>query len=277
MRQKILWAFLMIVFTIGLAGCTSQSTNPHPNALVKLGFTLESSDLATLVDYVTLDVLIGETTIQSDTLDVVDGAVTDSVTLVPDQTVTIILRAFSANDVLLYTGDTTFVVPATERFPVDILLSPPPDLLMLRAGPLYQAANLEGDTIQVFVDVHNVTGLFGAAFRLRYNPDSLNFIGATEGPFVSADGDVATLAGVLDQTAPGIIPYFVTRLRNQDGTTPSGVTGTGRLATFRFTPILAGPNYLTIGAATVKMTQPNGDNVPLFNNLVLESATVDVQ
>jgi len=277
MRQKILWAFLMVVFTIGFAGCTSHSTNPHPNALVKLGFELESNDLATLVDLVTLSVVFEETTIDVDTLNLVDGVVTDTVTRVPDQTITLILRAFSSSGVLLYTGDTTFVVPAEETFPVNIHLAPPPDLLMLRAGPLYQSAVLEGDTVEVFVDVHNAASLFGAAFRLQYDPEALSFVGASEGPFISADGAVTTLAGVIDQTADNIIPFFVTRVRNQDGTLPSGVSGSGRLATFRFTPVLSGPTDLTIGAETVKLTQPNGANIALFDNLVLESATVDVQ
>ncbi len=277
MRQKILWALLMVVFTIGIAGCSSHSTNPHPNALVKLGFELESNDLATLVNYVTLSVVLESTTIQEDTLELVDGTVTDSVTLVPDQTITIILRAFSASNVLLYIGDTTFVVPAEETFPVNILLSPPDDLLMLRAGPLFQTASPDGDTVEVFVDVHNVSSLFGAAFRLTYDPEALNFVDAREGSFVSGNGAVQTLAGIIDQTTTGILPYFVTRVRNNDGSTPAGASGSGRLVTFRFTPILEGPTDFSIGAETVKMTQPNGANVPLFNNLVLESATVDVQ
>ena len=171
MKKNILWATLTIVFTIGFAGCQSQSTDPGPNALVKLGFELESNDLATLVELVTMTVEFEETVIDVDTLELVDGVVTDSIVLVPDQTITITLRAYSGlRDgvrILLYVGEETFVVPTAESFPVDILLAPPPGLLMLRAGPLYQSADLDGDTVEVFVDIHNVTSLFGAAFRLE--------------------------------------------------------------------------------------------------------------
>ena len=281
MKPKILWAFLTIVVTIGLAGCQSHSTNPPPNALVKLGFELESNDLATLVELVTLTVEFEESVIDVDTLNLVEGVVTDTVTLVPDQTITIILRAYSGprppsgNRVLLYVGDTTFMVPAEETFPVNILLAPPPELLMLRAGPLYQSAALEGDTIEVFVDVHNVDELFGAAFRLQYDPEALNFVDASEGDFIRGDG-LPTLAGIIDQTTDDIIPYFVTRLRGEGGL-PPGVSGSGRLATFRFTAITAGTSLFTIGAETANLTRPDGAKVAQFDNLILESATLDVQ
>jgi hypothetical protein len=281
MKQTVLCAFMLLAVTLSFTACQNHSTDPRPDALVKLGFELESSDFATLVNLVTLTVTSGGETLDVDTLNLVEGVVNDTLTLVPDQTVTLLLEAFRSSPpdepLLLYSADTTLNVVAGPLVTLDLLLVPPPDLLMLRAGPIYQSSTVGGDPIEVFVDVYNVTSLWGASFRLEYDTTMLEFNpdDAVEGSFVSDDESVPTLGFVRDSL--DFISGSVVRLL-EDGVTPVGASGSGRLLTFSFTPIGTGSTEIRFirNSSTPKLSDPDLNPVTNFENVVLEPATVEV-
>jgi hypothetical protein len=133
--------------------------------------------------------------------------------------------------------------------------------------------------VSVYVDVHNVDSLFGAAFRILYDTLVLGFSHAEEGDFVRGNPPATTWAGVIKDT-PGHIPYFVSRVRQSEFAVP-GVSGSGRLATFFFTKRGAGSTAVTIDAEKVppSLTRPGPRDLPVnrFTSLVLESATVEVK
>jgi hypothetical protein len=282
MKQTVLCACLLLAVAMGFTACQNHSTDPHPDALVKLGFELESSDFATLVNLVTLTVMSDGDTLDVDTLNLVEGVVVDTLTLVPDQSVTLLLQAYHSllppeEPLLLYSADTTFVVPAEPLVDLDLLLVPAPNVLMLRAGPLYQSSTVGGDPIEIFVDLHNVQNLWGAAFRLEYDTTMLEFDidDVTEGGLVRGDPAVPTLAWARDSL--DFISGTVVRVR-QDEVTPAGADGSGRLLTFSFTPIGVGSTEIRFvqNSSTPKLSNPDLNPVANFDNLVLETATIEV-
>jgi len=273
------WCMLAaVVGLLFLAGCQSQTTGPIPSAQVKLGFHLQSADLASLVDLVTLTMTYPDSSIVL-TIPLDDnGEIHDTLVVPPADAIVFTLRALDNEGRLLYIGSQTRSVAPGQQVEINILLLPNPELLMLRAGPLFQSALLQTEEmISVYVDVHNVDSLFGAAFRIRYDTLVLRFSHAEEGDFVRGDPPVPTLAIVLKDTL-NFVAYDVTRL-NQTGVPRAGVSGSGRLATFFFSKRRVGSTALTIDPRTVSLTRPdaNGSPVNRFASLALESATVEVR
>ena len=280
-KTRFWCALAAVAGLLSLAGCQSQTTGPIPSAQVKLGFHLQSAEFASLVDIVILTMTYPDTVIV-DTLPVVNGEIHDTIPVTPGNSIVDTLRAFGreieGERLLLYIGSQTHSVAPGQQVTIIILLLPNPELLMLRAGPLFQSALLQTEEmISVYVDVHDVDSLFGAAFRIRYDTLVLRFSHAEEGDFVRGDPPVPTLAIVLKDTL-NFVAYDVTRL-NQTGVPRAGVSGSGRLATFFFSKRRVGSTALTIDPRTVSLTRPdaNGSPVNRFASLALESATVEVR
>ncbi|MEW5875686.1 MAG: cohesin domain-containing protein [Candidatus Zixiibacteriota bacterium] len=275
-RRHIILASLII---LGVAGCHGQSTAPRPTTLVKMGFTLSENDLASLVDSVTLTIVYSDSTREESTLRLIDGEIIDTLEVHPDGEVRFTLRAFRSNGTLLYEGTTIAAVPVGQQVQVDILLEPAPGLSMLRVGPLLETVPFaDSDPIEVFVDIHRVTSLYGASFRLAYDPDILEYVNARSGPFL-AEGGVELLAGTFPVTdGPGQLGFAVTRIQPPEET-KTGVSGSGRIVRFIFRAVAAGETdvlIITTDGYRPRLNDPGGEPVPEQFIIVLESATVRV-
>jgi hypothetical protein len=267
-------AVTVIVAVLCLAGCTDNAVGPNDTARLKMGFDLTSNELASAVEVVTLTLTYPDTVIV-DTLNLVDGEINDTITVPAAPSVNFTLRAFTAGGTLLYQGGTTEAVVAGEVVEVNIQLTPVASILMLRVGPIYQGA-ASGTTApaEVFVDIHNVQSLFGAAFRLVYDTTVLRFNSAVRGDFIRGDPVVPTLEGVIKDTLD-YVAYAATRIRD-GGTLPPSVSGSGRIATFRFDRVAVGSTSITILPETVSLERADGQPVSNISGLILESATVEV-
>lgn len=257
-----------------VAGC-SNSTGPTGPAQVKMGFTLSSSELASAVEVVTLEILYPNDATDLDTLHLVAGEINDTITVSAGQQLTFTLRAYSGSGILLYQGSASETPGTGQTIEVNILLEPVADILMLRAGPLFQSSSIgTGGSVDVFVDIYNVDSLFGSAFRIDYDTTVLRFTGATEGDFLRGDPPVPTLGGVVKDSL-NYVAYAVTRVR-QGGTLPPGVTGSGRLALLHFARVGVGTTAISFESNLVGLQRPSGDPVERSAALILESATVQV-
>jgi hypothetical protein len=275
LKQCLFCVLGIVAATLILGGCQSQSLGPKPPAQVKLGFSLQSTDLASLVRSVRLTILYPDS-VDVREMTLVNGQIHDTIIVIPADPIVFTLEAFDSTHILLYSGSATRSVAPGQQVEVSILLLPNPDLLMLRVGPLFQSTLLQTDNlISVYVDIHNVDSLFGAAFRLRYDTLRLRFSHAEEGGFVRGTPAEPTIAGVLKDTL-GYVAYFVSRLGKNE-LPVSGVSGFGRLATFSFAKRDTGTSVLTIDPETVSLTKPNGRLVDHFTTLVREAATVEIR
>src|SRR3972149_6302351 len=82
----------IVAATLILGGCQSQSLGPKPPAQVKLGFSLQSADLASLVRSVTLTLAYPDTVIIQQ-LELVNGTIHDTLVVTPADSIVFTLRA----------------------------------------------------------------------------------------------------------------------------------------------------------------------------------------
>lgn len=92
------------------------------------------------------------------------------------------------------------------------------------------------DTLVLEVTVEGVEGLYGLFFDLRYPDSLLDFEGATEGPFLGADGQ-STVFELAEE--PGNLVVGLSRLGDV-----AGRSGTGVVLTLRFRAAAAGNGSL---------------------------------
>jgi hypothetical protein len=268
----------VVLLCLVIGGCGDSPNGGGGAVALKLNIALETPSLASQIAVVTLTIRYGTVPVGPDTLNYADGVVSDTVSVVPGDSITFILRAISANDVVLYEGrEGPRTVQPGSTLPLSILLRPA--VLMLRAAPLIQEIEFPGQQlIEVFVDVYNVDSLFGAAFRAHYDTTILEFDSAIEGNFLKGSGSSSapTLALVVKDSAE-FVAYSVTRLR-QSSVQDRGVgtdTAPGRLATLRFKKKRVGTSAITF-EPTAQLVNPNGILVRNHDSLVLESATVRI-
>ncbi len=267
---------VLTTLTLMLAGCGDSPTGTGGPVALKLNVDLETPTLASQIEVVTLTIRYGSLPpVGPDTLNFSNGVINDTVSVVPGDTVTFILRALNSVGLVLYEGrDGPRQVQPGSTLSLNILMRPA--VLMLRAGPLFQEIELPGQgLVEVTVDVYNVDSLFGASFRVHYDPTVLEFVGITEGAFLKGAG-IQTLAILLKDSAD-FVAYSVTRLRQSSFAVPGVNTTTtpGRLATLRFNKLRAGESEITF-EPTAELVDPSGRLVRNHASLVLESATVRI-
>lgn len=86
---------------------------------------------------------------------------------------------------------------------------------------------LVGDTVVVNLVARDVSDVFGVQLSMDYNPETLMFLEATEGSFLSRNGADQTLKlDVLKKNNPGLVKDFVLVKLSDAGTSGSGVIGT---------------------------------------------------
>lgn len=271
-----IFAAVLATVTLILVGCSDSPTSSGGPVALKLNVELETPTLASQIEVVTLTIRYGSLPpVGPDTLNFSDGVINDTVSVVPGDTVTFILRALNGAGLVLYEGrDGPRQVQPGSTLSLNISMRPA--VLMLRAGPLFQEIELPGQgLIEVTIDVYNVDSLFGASFRVHYDPTVLEFVGITEGTFLKGVG-VQTLAILLKDSAD-FVAYSVTRVRQSSFAVPgvNATTTPGRLATLRFNKLRAGESDITF-ESTAQLVDPLGRPVRNHASLVLESATVRI-
>lgn len=92
-----------------------------------------------------------------------------------------------------------------------------------------QEGAVAGTEFEILVQVRDVNDFFGAAFRVTYDPDSVDFVTATSASsFLPATG--VTTQITAETLSPGTLAVVATRVQNQAGTVPGvDVVGTRTL------------------------------------------------
>lgn len=107
-----------------------------------------------------------------------------------------------------------------------------------------QAGTSTGNTFNVRIAVKDVTGFFGTAFHVTFNPNTAAFVGRDDSTsFLRGSGISTFFAAAL--AAPGDVAVAATRVQNGTGTVP-GVTvsdGDVIVLTFRATRSTAGNTF----------------------------------
>jgi len=101
-----------------------------------------------------------------------------------------------------------------------------------------------GQTFIVEVKISEVGDLYGWEFRLRWNPNLLDVVDVTEGPFLKQGGD--TFFAKKTNNTAGNILVDCTLLGNV-----SGVSGSGTLATVKFYAEVQGESILDLYETTL--------------------------
>ncbi|HUU46888.1 MAG TPA: cohesin domain-containing protein [Acidobacteriota bacterium] len=280
-RQEPRALSALVVAALVAAGCglSDRSTAPAAPAALRLALSFGEEGAATSIDSVDLVIRHpeGDSTVEVLRLD--KGTVRDTVFIEPGDSLTFVLRAFGADGRLLYIGSAgPMNVPSGAPVRVEILLEPA--ILMLRPGPMYQESRLgSSGTVTVYVDVHKVDSLFGASFRLTWDPSILQLRNAVEGDFLqNSEAEIPTIFFVETNNELGFAACGVTRGGSPNVFIP-GVSGSGCLATFQFDKVGVGLSpiqFATEQRVGPRLTKPDGGFVDGFEGLFLESATVRV-
>lgn len=98
-----------------------------------------------------------------------------------------------------------------------------------------------GTVVTVDVDIANVADLYGYQFDLTFNPNILQAVSSTEGPFLAGGGGTFFIPGTNDNVGGTVSATADTLL----AATP-GVSGAGELAVFTFDAIGAGTSTIGI-------------------------------
>lgn len=103
-----------------------------------------------------------------------------------------------------------------------------------------------GEFITLSVDTSSAVDLYAFGFDISYDPAVLNFVSATEGNFLSSDGQATAFSAALEDGVQGTLIAGGARLINP----PSGIDGSGKLFDMTFEVVGAdgSSSALTFGA-----------------------------
>jgi len=106
-----------------------------------------------------------------------------------------------------------------------------------------------GTPLQVSLQIENVTDIFSAQTRLRFDPKMLKITDMRVGPFLSGDGQRVTFSeSTLNDTGEAAIG-----LNRYPGS--GGISGSGTLVTFTLQPQAAGTTQITVTELTLRNAQ----------------------
>jgi hypothetical protein len=121
-----------------------------------------------------------------------------------------------------------------------------------------------GDTFSVNITVSNVTDLDGWQFNLYYQSTILNATNYSEGPFLKTGGST-TFFSTVNFTDHYNATYGVVTLNDLRMSIPTGVNGSGTVATINFTVIGSGSSVLHLdpsGFVPTKLVDSNNALIP---------------
>jgi len=99
---------------------------------------------------------------------------------------------------------------------------------------------VQGSSVAVKVMIAGIADLYGYQLTLSFNPSVLQATGVTEGAFLGTGGTTFFSGGTINNTTGSISFLFDTLIG-----VPTGVTGSGVLATVNFNAVSAGTSPLT--------------------------------
>jgi hypothetical protein len=103
-----------------------------------------------------------------------------------------------------------------------------------------------GSVVTVDVNISNVSDLYGYQFDLAFNPNVLQAVSSSEGPFLATGGSTFFIPGSNDNLGGTVFATADTLL-----TAVSGVSGSGELAVFTFDAVGPGTSAVTIQNETL--------------------------
>jgi chitodextrinase len=123
-----------------------------------------------------------------------------------------------------------------------------------------------GAPVAIAIEAVDVTDLAAAQISLTYNPTILRFDSVTEGAFLDDGSNAAQLLSTTDETTSGAVRnIIITRIGG------GGVSGSGTIATARFTTLA--PGAVTIGFSEMLLAASDGSAIADTK----VSATLNVQ
>ncbi len=139
------------------------------------------------------------------------------------------------------------------------------------ADVVVQPATTTVNISQMFsldVAITNVTDLYAFQFDLGFDPSVLSVTNVWEGPFLPSGGPTFFIPGVIDNVG-GTVSFNADTLESAI----AGVTGSGVLLTFDFTPVAAGTSTVSIFNVILLDSNGAGIDMPNQDGTVTVSAT----
>ncbi|MEE8111372.1 MAG: secretin N-terminal domain-containing protein [Acidobacteriota bacterium] len=122
------------------------------------------------------------------------------------------------------------------------------------------------ETIQVFIRVFKAKGVRSLPFHLQFDPEILQYEGASEGNFMSLGGAKTTFLHSVSSSNPGEVFVGISRMGQDEGSAGSGILGK-----FNFRALAPGTTPIRFSEQTVL----GANNTPLPANF--QDCTVTVQ
>lgn len=269
-NTKIFGLLVCAVLCAGLLifnGCSS-SNGPEFTLPVTVSAKIAVPDQSQ-VDYATLTVLLEDNVLYADTLELLLGRVETVIEIPPGRNIEFILNAYTADNVLIYSGSDVADVGLGED--IEVVIDMVPQVLMLKVDPLYLEYHTLSAGEQYFdIYVYNASDLFGASFRINY---LTNVIAPTRVEFNS--GNITNFLGsevlAFSKISDGYIAMSVVKLRGQ---TP--VSGSGPLARVYFNLLSEGSTGLQFDTETASLVDENENPIANTSTMVLEDGYLTV-
>ncbi len=261
--KRIVIGVALGILLLAVISCSSTPTEHQPSVPIDLQISFKPSLLTTLIDTVRLRISYPETGEIIDTLPSLEqGIIRDTLVLSPGNDVEFFLSAISGEGQVLYEGSTTVNIVVGGSTVVTINMEPV--VSMLRPSPIYQLVSLN-EEFSVGIDLYNVTDLYGAAFRLYFNEDTLAVKSVEPGPFL---GDNVLF---IPNIQSGYVAVGISRLPPD----MDGVNESGRLATIVFEAVGIGKSALEFDPDKLLLTDQAGQPIPeVADTIVAETGRV---
>jgi len=254
-------SWLCFIGLVGLISC-SQSVRAPFVMPVQFAAAFEAEKLVGNVSLVELTVSAEDMVEIVDTLAVLNGRVRGEVDVPPGMERIFTLEAFDEQGVLLYQGSDTADVGLGEDLVVTIRMIP--QVLMLKVDPLFKLIDMTTYQTGYFdIYVYNAQNLFGASFRVSFDPTIIDITTVELGDFLGAEP-----LSLLRQEAD-YVAIALTRLRGQ-----TGVNGSGRLARINYQLLGEGQCDLEFDPQTARLGDPDDNPVAGSSSLALENGVL---
>jgi hypothetical protein len=278
MKATVATIWLLLVIAFLAAGCSQDTPTGSGSAVMSVTASCEALGIGSKVSGVGLQVSGDNFDEISKTAELINGEATLEIEVPFGASRLFEMWAYDMDSVVLYRGDTTADVVASE--PTFVTVNLEPQVTMLRAAPLFsQVASGSQDTVAI--EIHDIDSLYGAAFRIHYDPDKLliefrereplwvipgDFFDPSEAIFfhhIVADSDFVAITYVLRGDIPGAV----------------GSSGSGVLAYIVYQGLESGRsplNFREIEGEAPMLIDRYGRRLPLDGDLYVESGEVEV-
>jgi hypothetical protein len=276
MRQlKPYLRLLPVAIVVALLAMSCSESPSKQTDGVPISFQMvlpKAGGLEQLVDTVVLRIYSDDFDTMTFGLPVVQGGVSMTLDVPPGTDRIFEMEARDASERILYAGADTADVGSGLDQQVHILLKPV--ILLMRLSPLYQEVSVGGQG-DLGVYIHNVDSLYGAAFRIEFDPNLIQIDGASAGNFLDGAGDILFFTKSVAEE--GYYAIGISRTRPESGDRV-GVSGSGELANIKFTAL--SPSEAEIRLVVdfgSGLQKPDGMAVNGLEGLALDGATVHVR